>query len=105
LLQPIECLEILEDSVAAAMVLNTTFEEVESNIYGMDIRTDYMIREEIISEFSWSKDFTLTVSSVNDAPVLLQPIECLEILEDSVAAAMVLNTTFDNRVHSKSNFL
>ena len=59
--------------------------------YGMDIQADNIIREEIISDLFWSEDFTLTVSSVNDAPVLLQPIECLEILEDLVAAAMVLS--------------
>ena len=47
--------------------------------YGMDIQADNIIREEIISDLFWSEDFTLTVSSVNDAPVLLQPIECLEI--------------------------
>ena len=31
--------------------------------------------------------FTLTVNAVNDAPVLLQPFEVLEILDDSWAAA------------------
>ena len=36
--------------------------------------------------------FTLTVKAVNDAPVLLQPLEGLEIVEDSGAAAVVLNT-------------
>ena len=32
-------------------------------------------------------DFTLTVNAVNDAPDLLQPLEELEILDDSWAAA------------------
>ena len=37
-------------------------------------------------------EITLTVNAVNDAPVLLQPFEDLEIVEDSGAAAMVLRT-------------
>ena len=40
----------------------------------------------------WRSDFTLTVNAVNDAPVLLQPLEDLEIVEDSGAAAMVIRT-------------
>ena len=39
-----------------------------------------------------SNDFTLTVKTVNDAPVMLQPIEALEILGDSWVAAVVLST-------------
>ena len=39
-----------------------------------------------------SNDFTLTVKTVNDAPVMLQPIEALEILGDSWVAAVVRST-------------
>ena len=42
---------------------------------------------------------------MNDAPVLLQPLEGLERLEDSVAAAVVLYTVFDDVVHPTLKFL
>ena len=33
-------------------------------------------------------------NAVNDAPVLLQPLKALEIVEDSEAAAMVLDSIY-----------
>ena len=50
-----------------------------------------MIQQQIRSAVIYSdNNFTLTANAVNDAPVLLQPLEGLEIVEDSGAAAMVL---------------
>ena len=49
--------------------------------------------------------FTLTVNAVNDAPVLLQPLEGLEIVEDSGAAAEVLYTKLGGLVHPIFNLL
>ena len=37
---------------------------------------------------------------MNDAPVLLQPLEGLEKVEDSGAAAVVRSTIFENVAHS-----
>ena len=53
-------------------------------IYSIDIDLDCIIREKV------RNDFTLTVNAVNDAPVLLQPLEGSEIVGTSGAAAMVL---------------
>tara|TARA_B100002003_G_scaffold202818_1_gene195192 strand:+ start:24 stop:197 length:174 start_codon:yes stop_codon:yes gene_type:complete len=55
-------------------------------IYNIDMSSDDFITEKN------SNDFTLTVKTVNDAPIMLQPIEALEILGDSWVAAVVLNT-------------
>ena len=46
------------------------------------------------SEFADSTDFTLTVKAVNDAPIVSQPLEDIELLEDSGVATMVLSTSF-----------
>ena len=45
-------------------------------------------------EFTVSTDFTLTVKAVNDAPIVWQPLEDIELLEDSGVATMVLNNVF-----------
>ena len=58
--------------------------------HNLNISSDIMKVDEIVSNFYWYISFTLTVRAVNDAPVLLQPFEDFEILEDSRAAAMVL---------------
>ena len=57
-------------------------------LYSADISSDEIT--EVICYLRY--DFTLTVNAVNDAPVLLQPLEVLEIDEDSGAAAVVLYT-------------
>ena len=51
-----------------------------------------MIIREIINNFYQYNSFTLTAKAVNDAPVLLQPIEEHWIIDDSKAAAMVLKS-------------
>ena len=61
-------------------------------IYSVDISTDDITTENIASNLYLLNYFTLTVNAVNDAPVLLQPFEDLEIVEDSGAAAMVIRT-------------
>ena len=60
--------------------------------YIINIYTDDIITAKITSNLYLSNYFTLTVNAVNDAPVLLQPFEDLEILGDSGAAAVVLIT-------------
>ena len=57
LLQPLKGLGILEDSGVAAMVLYTIYDDVAHLIYS--------------DEFCRYNNFTLTVNTVNDAPVLL----------------------------------
>ena len=57
--------------------------------YNLNISSDIVNVDEIVSNFYWYISFTLTAKVVNDAPVLLQPFEDFEILEDSRAAAMV----------------
>jgi len=58
-------------------------------IYKADMNSNDIIDK--ISDDSYLRnDFTLTVNTVNDAPVLLQPIEDLKVLGDSGAAAGVL---------------
>ena len=61
-------------------------------IYSVDISTDDITTAKISSNLYLHNYFTLTVNAVNDAPVLLQPFEDLEILGDSGAAAVVLST-------------
>ena len=50
--------------------------------HNLNISSDIMKVDEIVSNFYWYISFTLTVRAVNDAPVLLQPFEDFEILED-----------------------
>ena len=59
-------------------------------IYSVDKSSDDKITAKIASTLYLYNDFTLTVNAVNDAPVLLQSLESLEIVEDSGAAAVVL---------------
>ena len=47
-----------------------------------------------INKLYVSKDFTLTVNAVNDAPIVSQPLEDISLLEDSEAATMVLSSAF-----------
>ena len=61
-------------------------------MFSVDINIDDIITKKIDDDLSQCNDFTLTVNAVNDAPVLLQSFEDLEIEEDSGAAAMVLST-------------
>ena len=73
-------------------------------IYSVDISTDDITTAKISSNLYLRNYFTLTVNAVNDAPVLLQPVEDLEILEASGAAAAVLK--YDLAVnHPTFNFL
>ena len=58
----------------------------------IDISSDGIITEKLNDDLYLCDDFTLTVNAVNDAPILLQPFEDLEILEDSEAAAVVLRS-------------
>ena len=58
-------------------------------LYSVDISSDEITMG---GDLYWRFEFTLTVNAVNDAPVLLQPFEDLEILGDSGAAAVVLST-------------
>ena len=69
-------------------------------ISSVDISLDYIIEEQIISDLYRFNNFTLTVNTVNDAPVLLQLLEGLEKVEDSGAAAVVQSTIFENVDHS-----
>ena len=91
LLQSFEGLEIVEDSGAAAMVLYAITGDVFHLIYYDDL---YL-----------HNYFTLTVNAVNDAPVLLQPLKDLEIVEDSGAAAVVFYTILGGLVYPISNLL
>ena len=50
--------------------------------HNLNISSDIMKVDEIVSNFYWYISFTLTVRAVNDAPVLLQLFEDLEIVED-----------------------
>ena len=61
-------------------------------IFSVEISTNDIITTKIASYLYLYNYFTLTVNAVNDAPVLLQPFEDLEIIEDSGAAAMVFST-------------
>jgi len=71
-------------------------------LYSVDISSAEIT---IGSDLYWLYEFTLTVNTVNDAPVLLQPLEALEILEDSWAAAMVQSIVFGAVVHPTFKFL
>ena len=55
----------------------------------VDISSDYIIEEQIISDLYRFNNFTLTVNTVNDVPDMLQSPECFAIVEDSVAATVV----------------
>ena len=61
-------------------------------LYSVDIFTDDITTAKIASNLYLRNYFTLTVNAVNDAPVLLQTFEDLEIVEDLGAAAVVLFT-------------
>ena len=74
-------------------------------IYSIDISTDYITTRKIASNLYLRNYFTLTVNAVNDAPVLLQLLEGLEIVEDSEAAAVVLYTILGGMVHPIFNLL
>ena len=56
--------------------------------YSIDINSDYTARVALGSDLYYSKDFTLTVKAVNDAPIVLHPLEESYLTGD---AAMVLN--------------
>ncbi len=47
-------------------------------IYSVDISTDDITTAKIASNLYLHNYFTLTVNAVNDAPVLLQPLDGLE---------------------------
>ena len=74
-------------------------------LYSVDIFTDDITTAKIASNLYLRNYFTLTVNAVNDAPVLLQPLEGLGILEDSEAAAVVLYTIYDDVAHTTFNSL
>ena len=74
-------------------------------IYSVDISTDDITTAKIVSNLYLYNYFTLTVNAVNDAPVLLQPLEGLEIVEDSGAASVVLYTILGGMVHPIFNLL
>ena len=72
-------------------------------IYSVDISTDDITTAKISSNLYLRNYFTLTVNAVNDAPVLLQPLDGLEIIEDSEAAAMVHSSVFGDVTHFIDN--
>ena len=74
-------------------------------IFSVEISTDDITTTKIASYLYLYNYFTLTVNAVNDAPVLLQPLEELEIVEDPGAAAVVLYTIFSIMVYSIFKFL
>ena len=74
-------------------------------IYSVDISIDDITTAKIASDLYLHNYFTLTVNAVNDAPVLLQPLEDLEIVEDSGAAAVVFYTILGGLVYPISNLL
>ena len=74
-------------------------------IYNVDISTDDITTAKIANNLYLCNYFTLTVNAVNDAPVLLQPLEGLEIVEDSEAAAVVLYTILGDMAHPIFNLL
>ena len=57
--------------------------------YSIDIHSDYTAKVALGFDLYYSKDFTLTVKAVNDAPIVLHPLEELYLTGD---AAMVLNS-------------
>ena len=56
--------------------------------YSISINSNYTAKVELCSDFYYSKYFTLTVNAVNDAPIVLHPLEESYLTGD---AAMVLN--------------
>ncbi len=72
-------------------------------IYSVDISTDDIITAKIASNLYLRNYFTLTVNAVNDAPVLLQSLEGLEIVEDSETAAVVLYTILGGMINQIYN--
>ena len=57
----------------------------------LNLSSDDIIMKKITNNlYPYNNSFTLTARVVNDAPVLLQPIEDNYILDNSRAAAMVL---------------
>ena len=64
-------------------------------IYSIDISAKNIIIVDIICVLYLNNNFTLTANAVNDAPVLLQPLKDLEILEESGAAMVVHYSTYD----------
>ena len=74
-------------------------------IYSIEINSADIETADIINYFYCCNNFTLTVNAVNDAPVLLQPLVGLEIIEYSEAAAMVQSTVFSGLVHLASKLL
>ena len=74
-------------------------------IYSVDISTDDITTAKIASNLYLHNYFTLTVNAVNDAPVLLQPLEYLEIVEDSGAVAVVQSTVLLVMVQPTFKFL
>ena len=64
-------------------------------IYSVNISSDNITTEKIIDKLNLYNNFTLTANAVNDAPVMLQPLEYLEIVEASGAASVVQSTVFD----------
>ena len=74
-------------------------------IYSVEISIDDITTAKIASNLYLRNYFTLTVNAVNDAPVLLQPLDGLEIIEDSEAAAVVLYTILGGLVHPIFNLL
>ena len=56
--------------------------------YSIDINSHYTAKVELGGDLYYSKDFTLTVKAVNDAPIVLHPLKESYLLVD---AAMVLN--------------
>ena len=73
--------------------------------HSVKINSEDIITEDIRDILCQCNDFTLTVNAVNDAPVLLQPLEYFEIVEDTRAAAMVQSTVFFVVVHPIFKFL
>ena len=71
-------------------------------LYSVDISSDEIMMG---GDLYWRYEFTLTANAVNDAPVLLQPLEGLEIVEDSESAAVVLYTILGGLVHPIFNLL
>ncbi len=60
------------------------------------ISFDDITTVEISDALYMHDDFTLTVNAVNDAPIVLHPLEYLAILENPRDAAMVLTPMYFN---------